>query len=185
MNHVIQMAGLGLRRRTFLRALLAGAAVNFITPSTEAADGAPAPELSGDVWINSAPLKISGLRGKVILVEFWTFECWNCHNVEPYIKQWHARYAAQGLQTITVHAPEFDRERDADNVRAYVKRAGIQYPVVLDNDFANWNRYQNRFWPTIYLIDKRGIIRHVKIGEGDYAATERRIGALLAEAAPR
>ena len=154
--------------------------------SASSADAAPlsgaAPEIISDTWLNASPKTMSGLRGKVVLVEFWTFECWNCHNVEPYIKQWHARYAQQGLQVISVHTPEFDRERDADNVRAYVKRAGIQYPVVLDNDFANWNRYQNRFWPTIYLIDKRGIVRHVKIGEGDYAATERRIGALLAEA---
>ncbi len=162
--------------------VLLAACLTSASPADAASLSGTAPEIISDTWLNSPPKTMTGLRGKVVLVEFWTFECWNCHNVEPYIKQWHARYAQQGLQVISVHTPEFDRERDADNVRAYVKRAGIQYPVVLDNDFANWNRYQNRFWPTIYLIDKRGMVRHVKIGEGDYAATERRIGALLAEA---
>jgi thiol-disulfide isomerase/thioredoxin len=179
MKHSIRF---NARRRALVRALFVGTAIASVAPRTLiAADAVAAPELSGDVWINSPPLRMADLRGKVVLVEFWTFECWNCHNVEPYIKQWHTRYREQGLQVITVHAPEFERERDADNVRAYVDRAGIQYPVVLDNDFANWNRYRNRFWPTLYLIDKRGVIRHVKIGEGDYAATEQRIRALLAE----
>jgi len=176
------------RLQCCIRGVLATGAllVAGLTSLNSAADVAPlsgaAPEIISDTWLNSPPKTMADLRGKVVLVEFWTFECWNCHNVEPYIKQWHARYADQGLQIITVHTPEFDRERNADNVRAYVKRAGIQYPVVLDNDFSNWNRYQNRFWPTLYLIDKRGNIRHVKIGEGDYAATEKRIGRLLAEA---
>ena len=141
-----------------------------------------APEIISGTWLNSPPKTISGLRGKVVLVEFWTYGCWNCHNVEPYIKQWHARYRDAGLEVISVHAPEFDRERDLENVRAYVEKAGINYAVAIDNDFANWNRYRNRFWPTIYLIDKHGRVRHTKIGEGDYAGTERKIQALLREA---
>lgn len=181
MKYVTRIDAIKISRRGFMRALFAGIGATVLSPRLSATDNTPAPELSGDLWINSSPLKIAELRGKVVLVEFWTFECWNCHNVEPYIKEWHARYGAQGLQVITVHAPEFDRERDADNVRAYVKRAGIQYPVVLDNDFANWNRYRNRYWPTLYFIDKHGRIRHVKIGEGAYAVSEQRIVALLAE----
>lgn len=173
---------INLKRRTLIRAIAASAAACIITPPARAlASADPAPEISGGIWINSAPLRWTDLRGKVVLVEFWTFECWNCHNVEPYIKRWHARYAAEGLQVLTVHSPEFDRERDPDNVRAYVKRAAITYPVVIDNDFANWKRYNNRYWPTIYLVDKRGQLRHRKIGEGDYDKTETTIRALLAE----
>lgn len=169
-------------RRALLGALAATAALGAIPRWVPAAmESRVAPEISGDVWINSAPLRWADLRGKVVLVEFWTFECWNCHHVEPHVKEWHARYAAQGLQTIAVHAPEFDRERDADNVRAYAQRAVITYPVVLDNDFANWNRYDNRYWPTVYLIDKRGVLRYRKIGEGDYDVTESKIRELLAE----
>jgi len=142
----------------------------------------PAPEIISDTWLNSPPKTMAGLRGKVVLVEFWTFECWNCHNVEPYIKQWYSRFRDAGLEVITVHAPEFDRERDPANVRAYVEKAGIKYVVAIDNDFANWNRFHNRFWPTLYLIDKRGTVRYTKIGEGDYAGTEQKIQALLREA---
>jgi thiol-disulfide isomerase/thioredoxin len=171
-----------INRRAFLGGLVATVATVFVAlPNTASPVPGPAPEIRGDVWINTAPLNWSELRGKVVLVEFWTFECWNCHNVEPYIKQWHARYAAEGLQVVTVHAPEFDRERDPDKVRDYVKRAAIGYPVVLDNDFANWKRYDNRYWPTVYLVDKRGQLRYRKIGEGGYDKTETTIRALLAE----
>lgn len=141
----------------------------------------PAPEIISDTWLNSPPKTIASLRGKVVLVEFWTFECWNCHHVEPYIKEWHADYRDAGLEVITVHAPEFDRERDPAKVQAYVDKAGIKYAVAIDNDFANWNRYRNRFWPTLYLIDKHGMVRYSKIGEGDYARTEEKIQALLRE----
>ena len=168
--------------------ILAGAALLSVclTSLSPAANSVPlsgpAPEIISDTWLNSSPKPMSGLRGKVVLVEFWTFECWNCHNVEPYIKQWHQRYRDAGLEIITVHAPEFDRERDPANVRAYIDKAGIEYAVAIDNDFSNWNRYHNRFWPTLYLIDKHGMLRYSKIGEGGYAETEQRIQALLREA---
>ena len=156
-----------------------------LTSTSPAGDVVPlsgaAPDIVSNTWLNSPPKTIAGLRGKVVLVEFWTFECWNCHNVEPYIKQWHARYGDVGLEVITVHAPEFDRERDPANVRAYLDKAGIKYAVAIDNDFSNWNRYRNRFWPTLYLIDKQGMLRYSKIGEGDYAGTEQRIQSLLRE----
>jgi len=141
-----------------------------------------APELRGERWLNSAPLRMQALRGKVVLVEFWTFACWNCQNVEPYVKAWHAKYAAQGLTVIGVHTPELARERVLANVRAYVKERAIAYPVLIDNGFATWRAYGNRYWPALYLVDKRGRIRHVAIGEGRYDETEARIRALLAEA---
>lgn len=162
--------------------LLLAISLNTLSPAADVVPlSGPAPEISSDTWLNSSPKTIAGLRGKVVLVEFWTFECWNCHNVEPYIKQWHAQYRDSGLEVISVHAPEFDRERDVANVRAYIDKAAIKYAVAIDNDFANWKRYRNRFWPTLYLIDKRGKLRYSKIGEGDYAGTEQRIQALLRE----
>lgn len=141
----------------------------------------PAPDVISDTWLNSAPKTMADLRGKVVLVEFWTFECWNCHNVEPYIKEWYASYHDAGLEVIAVHAPEFERERNLDKLRTYVDKAGIKYAVAVDNDFANWNRYRNRFWPTRYLIDKHGVVRYSKIGEGGYDDMEQKIQALLRE----
>ena len=140
-----------------------------------------APELAGDHWLNSAPLALAQLRGRVVLVEFWTFACANCQNVEPHVKGWHARYAARGLTVIGVHCPELARERDLASLRSYLREHAIAYPVLVDNDFRSWHRYQNHYWPALYLIDKHGRIRHVQIGEGGYAATEAQIEALLAE----
>ncbi len=147
----------------------------------EAGPGQPAPEFTTQTWVNSEPLRLRNLRGKAVLVEFWTFGCGNCRNVEPYVKRWHQQYANQGLVVIGVHAPEFDHERDPDNVKQYVRQQDIRYAVTIDNDFDMWRRYDNHAWPAIYLIDKRGVIRYVKIGEGDYDHTEQRIQALLAE----
>ncbi|HEU4427752.1 MAG TPA: redoxin domain-containing protein [Myxococcota bacterium] len=140
-----------------------------------------APELHGERWLNSEPLQMDALRGKVVLVEFWTFACWNCQNVEPYVKRWHARYQADGLTVIGVHCPEFDRERELANLRRYMREHAIAYPVLVDNAFRTWRAYGNRYWPALYLVDKRGRIRHVAIGEGGYAETESKIRALLAE----
>ena len=115
------------------------------------------------------------------MVEFWTFGCYNCRNVEPYVKQWHKKFAPQGLVLIGVHSPEFDSERNLENVKRYVSEHGITYPVAIDNDFATWKSYNNRYWPAMYLIDKQGVIRYVHIGEGEYELTEKKIKALLAE----
>lgn len=170
-----------IRRHLFLSLMIAA----IYLPSLQAATPfTAAPEIISDTWINSAPKSLADLRGRVVLVEFWTFGCWNCRNVEPHVKQWFERYNGQGLDIIAVHAPEFERERSIENVRAYVAAENITYPVAIDNDFANWRRYDNEYWPTIYLIDKRGILRHRKIGEGDYDATERVLRNLLAEAYP-
>ena len=144
--------------------------------------GMPAPEISGQSWLNSEPLRLAGLKGKVVLVEFWTFGCYNCRNVEPHIKTWHQRYAEKGLAVIGVHSPEFTYERVLANVQRYVREHAIGYPVAIDNNFTTWNDYGNRYWPAMYLIDKRGIIRYIRIGERGYLETERRIQALLEEA---
>jgi thiol-disulfide isomerase/thioredoxin len=143
--------------------------------------GTAAPEITGQIWLNAAPQQIANLKGKVVLVEFWTYSCHNSQNVEPYIKEWHKKYATQGLVVIGVHAPEFRHERELNNVQQYVREHEITYPVVTDNDFAIWHRYGNRAWPTVYLIDKQGKIRHFHIGEGGYLQTEQWIQSLLAE----
>ena len=143
--------------------------------------GKPAPEISGQTWLNSQPLTMTDLRGKVVLLEFWTFGCINCRDVEPYVKAWHRKYTDHGLVVIAVHAPEFSYERAVANVQRYVQERGISYPVAIDNDFATWNRYKNRYWPAMYLIDKRGLVRYLRIGEGGYQQTEQWITELLKE----
>jgi thiol-disulfide isomerase/thioredoxin len=143
--------------------------------------GMKAPEISNETWLNSAPLRLSDLQGKVVMVEFWTFGCYNCRNVEPYVKQWHQKYAGQGFVVIGVHSPEFSHEREIERVRSYIKEHGIRFAVPIDNDFSTWNKYGNRYWPAMYLIDKQGVIRHIRIGEGGYQETEQLIRNLLAE----
>jgi len=142
--------------------------------------GTPAPEVSAETWLNSEPLTMQALRGKVVLVEFWTYGCYNCRNVEPYVKRWHQRYADEGLVVLAVHSPEFDHERDLDNVRRYVADNGIDYPVPVDNDFSTWRDYGNRAWPTFYLVDRQGEVVYSHVGEGAYAETEAVIERLLA-----
>ncbi|HJS80379.1 MAG TPA: cytochrome c biogenesis protein DipZ [Vitreimonas sp.] len=145
--------------------------------------GAPAPSLDGGVaWLNSPPLSLEQLRGKVVLIDFWTYSCINCLRTLPYVQAWADKYRDQGLVVIGVHAPEFAFERDIGNVRRAVRDLGVTYPVVLDNDFAIWRAYDNRYWPAHYFIDANGVIRHHHFGEGDYDESERVIQALLAEA---
>ncbi len=143
--------------------------------------GGSAPEITGQVWLNAAPLRVADLKDKVVLVEFWTFGCYNCRNVEPYVKEWHNQYAKQGLIVIGVHTPESSYERSVTALEEYLHKQQIHYPVVTDNDFATWERYGNRAWPAVYLIDKQGLIRYTHIGEGRYAQTEQQIQTLLAE----
>jgi len=140
-----------------------------------------APEIISPTWINSAPLKMAELRGKVVMVEFWTFGCWNCRNIEPYVKKWHEKYAKDGLVVIAVHSPEFSHEKEIDKVENYVQENNIPYAVPIDNEFRNWRRYKNRYWPTLYVIDKKGTIQYTRIGEGAYEQTEKTIQRLLAE----
>jgi thiol-disulfide isomerase/thioredoxin len=154
--------------------------LGFLT-MVDAMIGKPAPEIANTIWLNGKPVRMADLQGKVVMVEFWTFGCYNCRNVEPYVKQWHQQYVDQGFVVIGVHSPEFSHEREVENVKRYIKEHDIRFAVPIDNDFSTWNRYGNRYWPAMYLIDKRGIIRYVKIGEGGYAETKRHIEALLAE----
>jgi thiol-disulfide isomerase/thioredoxin len=140
-----------------------------------------APEFKGiNRWINSEPLTMAQLRGKVVLVEFWTYSCINCVNVLPHVKQWHQQYKDQGLVVVGVHTPEYGFEKIEGNVRAAVKRFGIEYAVAQDNGFETWEAYNNRYWPALYLIDRDGRVVYQHFGEGDYAETEARIRQLLA-----
>jgi len=145
-------------------------------------DLGPAPELTNDTWLNvDAPLRLADLRGKVVIVDMWTFGCINCQQVIPSLKSWHSKYAEQGLVIIGNHFPEFSYEEDLANVKDAVARYGIKYAVAQDNDGATWQAYKNHYWPALYLIDKQGHIRYVHIGEGQYKETEQSIQALLAE----
>jgi thiol-disulfide isomerase/thioredoxin len=131
-------------------------------------------------WINSRPLTLPKLRRKVVLVDFWTYSCINCLRTLPYLKAWDMRYRSKGLVILGVHTPEFAFEHDLGNVRAAVKRLGVDYPVALDNSYGTWKAYSNNYWPADYLVDQAGRVRHVHFGEGDYAQTERNIRLLLA-----
>lgn len=139
------------------------------------------PRITGDTWLNSPPLHADDLKGKVVLVKFWTYGCHNCNAVEPYVIDWYKKYADQGLEIIAIHTPEFSHERQFDNVQRYITKHQVPYPVLLDNDFHNWRRFSNRYWPTIYLADRKGQLRYRKIGEGSYRQTEQWIQKLLAE----
>jgi cytochrome c biogenesis protein CcdA/thiol-disulfide isomerase/thioredoxin len=144
-------------------------------------DGAPS--LSGAVqWLNSPPLTMEALKGKVVLVDFWTYSCINCLRAIPYVRAWAEKYRDQGLVVIGVHAPEFAFEKNVDNVRKAVSDLKIDYPVAIDNDYAIWRAFQNQYWPAHYFIDAQGRIRHHHFGEGDYDGSERVIQQLLAEA---
>jgi cytochrome c biogenesis protein CcdA/thiol-disulfide isomerase/thioredoxin len=141
------------------------------------------PELTGAVqWLNSPPLTAAGLKGKVVLVDFWTYSCINCIRSLPYVRAWAQKYGGQGLVVIGVHAPEFAFEKDIANVKKAVADFKITYPVAIDNDDAIWRAFNNEYWPADYLIDAKGFIRAHHFGEGDYAATETQIQQLLAEA---
>jgi thiol-disulfide isomerase/thioredoxin len=124
---------------------------------------------------------MAGLKGKVVLVEFWTYSCINCIHVMPYVKQWHKTYRDQGLAVVGVHTPEYPEEGSAANVQAAIQRFGIRYPVAQDNGYKTWNAYGNRFWPAVYLIDRDGKLVYRHYGEGAYDATEARIRQLLAK----
>jgi thiol-disulfide isomerase/thioredoxin len=143
----------------------------------------PAPEFTGIAeWLNSAPLTIAGLKGKVVLIDFWTYSCINCLRTIPYIQAWADKYKGAGLVVIGVHSPEFAFERDIANVKAAVGRLGITYPVAIDNAYSVWRAFDNQYWPAHYFIDAQGRIRHHHFGEGSYDQSERVIQDLLAEA---
>ena len=141
-----------------------------------------APSLHADgAWINSPPLTLSQLRGKVVLIDFWTYSCINCLRTLPHLKAWYAAYHPKGLVIIGVHTPEFAFEHVTSNVRAAVKRLGITYPVMQDNDYKTWDNYDNAYWPAEYMIDRNGHVRHTHFGEGEYSTTDNLIRRLLGD----
>ena len=143
----------------------------------------PAPEFSNVTsWINTEPFTLADQRGKVVLIDFWTYTCINCIRTLPYIKSWHAKYADSGLVIVGVHAPEFEFEKDRQNVIDSMEKFGLEYAVLQDNDFGTWRNYNNRYWPAKYLIDKDGFIRYSHFGEGAYQETEDLIRVLLEDA---
>ena len=130
-------------------------------------------------WLNSAPLSISSLRGKVVLVDFWTYGCYNCVNTLPYVTRLYQAYRDKGLVVVGVHTPEFPFEKSTANVRTALQRHGITYPVAQDNDYATWNAYRNQYWPAQYVVDQNGIVVYVHAGEGQYEEIEQTIQKLL------
>jgi cytochrome c biogenesis protein CcdA/thiol-disulfide isomerase/thioredoxin len=147
-------------------------------------DYGPAPDFTGiSTWINSKPVTVSELRGKVVLVDFWTYSCINCLRTLPHLKAWDAAYRKAGLRIVGVHTPEFAFEHVPSNVRKATSELGVRYAVAIDNDYKTWDAYQNGAWPTEYLVDRRGHIREIKEGEGNYGDTERTIRKLLGEPA--
>jgi thiol-disulfide isomerase/thioredoxin len=141
------------------------------------------PSLGGATeWLNSPPLTQAGLRGKVVLIDVWTYTCINWLRTLPYVRAWAEKYKNQGLVVIGVHSPEFAFEKNVDNVRRAAKEMRVDYPVAIDSDFAIWRALKNQYWPALYIVDAQGRIRHHQFGEGDYDKSERVIQQLLAEA---
>ncbi len=150
------------------------------TPFVVAAAQATAPDFVGlGNWFNSAPLKLADLRGKVVLVNFWTHGCVNCVNALPHVSKLYAKYRDRGLVVVGIHTPEFPFERSASNVQAALKRHGITYPVAQDNDSQTWNAWHNQYWPAQYIIDQNGKVVFQHAGEGQYEEIDRTVGRLL------
>lgn len=169
--------------KNYLKFLAAAATLVGASAGANAAT-APfeAPEFSGITqWLNSEPLTMKQLRGKVILVDFWTYDCINCINTLSHVVQWHDKYKDKGLVVVGVHTPEYAFERKTENVRTALKRFDIRYPVAQDNRYATWNAYNNRYWPAFYLVNKKGQVVYTHFGEGQYEQTEARIQQLLAQ----
>ena len=179
-----------LSRRAF-SGLAAGAALGAGWPMRGAQAAAPglkdygrAPEFAGiDKWLNSGPLTMQGLAGKVVLVDFWTYTCINCIRTLPHVVRWYETYKDQGFVVVGVHSPEFAYERSTRNVQDAIERFDIRYPVAQDNSFTTWKAYNNQYWPAFYLVDSRGQVMRQHFGEGEYAEMEAAIQALLAKKA--
>lgn len=156
--------------------------ISSVGLSTDKSQFKKAPEFTGITsYINTNATKLSDLKGKVVLVDFWTYSCINCIRTLPYLVDWNHKYSDKGLVIVGVHSPEFEFEKNIDNVKQAVTRFGIKYPVLLDNDHGTWNAFQNSYWPRKYLVDSDGYIRYDHIGEGGYVETENAIKNLLSE----
>ena len=162
---------------------LKGTTSTVSNSTAELSNLGPAPEFTGITqWLNTNPLTISSLRGKVVLVDFWTYTCINCIRTLPYVASWYEKYKSQGLVVVGVHTPEFEFEKKTANVEAAIKQYNIHYPVAQDNNYSTWNAFNNQYWPAKYLVDAKGNIRYTHFGEGEYDSTEKAIQQLLAEA---
>jgi thiol-disulfide isomerase/thioredoxin len=193
----IQKAFIMKANQLFIAAILAGAIAapieglaqdkNVVRQTTPAAvrlaiEG-ELPSLGGATgWLNSPPLTAAGLRGKVVLIDVWTYTCINWLRTLPYVRAWAEKYKNQGLVVIGVHSPEFEFEKNVDNVRRAAKDMRVDYPIAIDSDFAIWRALKNQYWPALYIVDAQGRIRHHHFGEGEYDRSERVIQQLLAEA---
>jgi thiol-disulfide isomerase/thioredoxin len=178
-----------LARRILLSLALLAGTVTGLAARLDIGGGAALPveplhpSLAGATgWLNSPPLTLDGLRGKVVLVDFWTYSCINCLRTLPYVRAWSRTYASQGLVVVGVHAPEFEFEHDPQRVRKALKDLDADWPIAIDDDFAIWHSFRNQAWPALYFIDAQGRVRHHQLGEGSYAESERVIRQLLAEA---
>jgi thiol-disulfide isomerase/thioredoxin len=179
MKQLLPVLALGL----VLSSSLTLAATAPGSASTPAHTGRQAPEIAGiENWINSPPLSLAGLRGKVVLVNFWTFGCSNCQATLPVVARWYDTYRSRGFVVIGVHTPEFPHEHGRAETEAAVQRFGLHYPVAQDNASATWKAYGNRYWPAFYFVDARGEVRYERFGEGGYEESEKVIQTLLAEA---
>jgi thiol-disulfide isomerase/thioredoxin len=155
-------------------------AVNFNDIGAKSKDMKPAPEFAGiGEWLNSEPLTMKSLHGKVVLVDFWTYSCINCVRTLPHVTEWYDKYKDDGLVVVGVHAPEFSFEKDTENVKAAIAQYKINYPVAQDNNLLTWRAYNNQYWPAEYLIDQAGNIVYTHFGEGEYDVTENAIRKLL------
>jgi thiol-disulfide isomerase/thioredoxin len=173
--------------------VIAAAVATLLSPSAPSQGGGgnasslpnlgKAPDFAGiAAWINSPPMTISQLRGRVVLVDFWTYSCINCIRTIPYLNSWYSEYGNDGLVIVGVHTPEFTFEKNYSNVASAVSKFGIKYPVALDSNYGTWNAYGNQYWPADYVIDANGSIRYRQLGEGDYNGTEAVIRELLQSA---
>ena len=182
---------ISFQRRKFLAsaasvaaAVAAPALAHAAEPTVQAAtlpDFGAAPEFTGiERWLNSEPLTLAQLRGRVVLVDFWTYACINCIRTLPHVNRWAELYTPQGLTVVGVHTPEFPFERTTSNVEVALRRHGVKHPVAQDNRYGTWRAYSNQYWPAAYLIDAQGRIRYKHFGEGEYDRTEAVIRALLA-----
>jgi thiol-disulfide isomerase/thioredoxin len=179
------IAGFLMDRNAVQPMTSAGVRVPFLhgLPTARLAGSAELPALErANEWFNSPPLTASALRGKVVVIEFWTYTCINWLRTLPYVRAWHEKYRHQGLVVIGIHAPEFGFEKDQNNVRRAIQDMKIDYPVVVDNDHALWRAFRNQYWPALYFADAHGRLRHHHFGEGAYEQSEMIIQELLAEA---
>ncbi|MBV8502562.1 MAG: thioredoxin family protein [Paucibacter sp.] len=173
-----------MQRRNFLvaaAALPAAPRAALALDWLSSGSGSAAPLSGAREWINAAPLDLEALRGKVVLIDFWTYSCINCLRTLPYLKAWAAKYREAGLVVVGVHTPEFDFEKSSANVRQAVRDLAIDYPVAVDSDYTIWNAWRNRAWPALYFVDAEGRLRHQQYGEGHYEELERLIQSLLRE----